>query len=517
MKPLNKKGTEIVLRLRDRRGHPVRAAVCDGLKLKVWTQNPRLFLTYHLRDIIQEEREDILLIPDYAMDALPPGVIIYGYSFHEGHHGETADVVVTDIKWRGGTPDGRPANPVNYETLEHIKDQMEEIDRALSKRIEHLNAYIRKEYPDKLTEEVVRATQVEMKLLGHIKDIDADLRNEIIRAGQAESVIDGKVTALDERVDSFMNLYNEGQKAESEEKEQYAALMERNLTELRNQIRDVRTAVKEKIDNLKSQWKKQVEAVKENLKSEVARAKTEEERLGEKIKTEKKRAQAAEDILEGKITDSRQRITDESERARLVEKDLAEALQKLKQNIASGNLSTEEALSALRSELIDKIDYRIKEIVGAAPEALDTLEEIATRLKQDDDALKALNEILTRKVDREDVYRKTEIESFLLSIRNLIKAEEQRAALAETRNEAAIAILNGDASTPGSVRHAEADANHYTDDAIRALRREVDATVEEVREEVLRQFTEMKALITDFFDFKESDLISQEEFNQMFQ
>lgn len=506
MKPLNRKGIEIPLRLRDRRGHPVRAAVCDGLKLRVWTQNPRLYLTFNHRDIRQEGREDILLIPDYVMDALLPGIIIYGYSFHERGHGETADVVVTDIKWRGGSLDRHPGNSANFQMLEYMKDRMEDIESSLSARIDSLRDYFNEGYSAELEKEVKRATEVEMGLYKQFNKIRNNLDTEIRRAGEAEKEISGRLSEVKGQLDSFMNLYSEGQKAESEEKEQQEALMERKLTEIRDQIREIKTAVKEKLDNLKSQWKRQLDSVKESLKAEVARAKLEEEVLAEKIKTEKKRAQAAEEIIEGKISDTRQRITDESERARLVEKDIAEALQKLKQTISSGNLSTEEALTALRAELIDKIDYRIKELVGAAPEALDTLEEIAARLKQDDDALKALNEILTKKVNSDDVYRKTEIDSLLLSIRNLIRAEEQRAQLAEERNASAIEILNGDSSTPGSVKHAVEDANHYTDDAVRSLRRDVDATVEEHREEVVRRLAEMETLITDTDEYTEKEI-----------
>ena len=49
------------------------------------------------------------------------------------------------------------------------------------------------------------------------------------------------------------------------------------------------------------------------------------------------------------------------------------------------------------------VDETIKKVVGNAPEALDTLEEIAEKLKGDDDSIKAINSILTDKANRSEI------------------------------------------------------------------------------------------------------------------
>lgn len=56
-----------------------------------------------------------------------------------------------------------------------------------------------------------------------------------------------------------------------------------------------------------------------------------------------------------------------------------------------------------------EVDARIKTVVGDAPEALDTLKEIADRLESDNDAIVAINGILAGKANSDDVYTKTEV------------------------------------------------------------------------------------------------------------
>lgn len=215
----------------------------------------------------------------------------------------------------------------------------------------------------------------------------------------------------------------------------------------------------------------------------------------------------------------------------------------------------------------DYVDNRFEKLVGTAPEALDTLEEIAERLQRDDDLHKALQELLSKKANKEDVYTKQEVDALTGDLQNSINAEAQRAQLAEdglqtqiTTNLGEIAtvkekvqsnteaiqeevtraktaeqaisgtltnlsndyelfkdkvnqhiaegdtnyselnkaiieeqtraqneetklqnqldIINGDETTPGSIKHAIEDAKHYTDDEIEKVKHVVD-TVED--------------------------------------
>ena len=57
------------------------------------------------------------------------------------------------------------------------------------------------------------------------------------------------------------------------------------------------------------------------------------------------------------------------------------------------------------------VNNAIKAVVGAAPEALDTLEEIAKKLKDGDDVVAALTATVSAKANSADVYTKTEIDT----------------------------------------------------------------------------------------------------------
>lgn len=61
----------------------------------------------------------------------------------------------------------------------------------------------------------------------------------------------------------------------------------------------------------------------------------------------------------------------------------------------------------------DDVNARIKELIGTAPEALDTLGEIADKLAEGSEAIEALNQVLEGKVNKEDLddyYTKSEID-----------------------------------------------------------------------------------------------------------
>ena len=55
-----------------------------------------------------------------------------------------------------------------------------------------------------------------------------------------------------------------------------------------------------------------------------------------------------------------------------------------------------------------EVDNRINTVVGTAPEALDTLGEIADKLNDDSDAIEAINNVLSGKANSKDVYTKSE-------------------------------------------------------------------------------------------------------------
>ena len=265
---------------------------------------------------------------------------------------------------------------------------------------------------------------------------------------------------------------------------------------------ELKQQLESKLDEAESKHDKDIE----NLKSDLQSAKND---LEEKITQESNRAKVAENALADDFNSLRTAVKSqvntilqsvkenaatasnavqaETSRAQLVEKDLADSLQRLKQSVAEGSVSYGQALDEAKEDLKAFVNYRIKELVGTAPEALDTLEEIAARLSSDTDAINVIKGILAEKANAEDVYKKEKIDALLEQINNtiaqernrvnseisnavaLVNEEKQRASLAEQANASAIDIINGDVDTPGSIKHAVADTKHYVDDKIHDL------------------------------------------------
>lgn len=87
------------------------------------------------------------------------------------------------------------------------------------------------------------------------------------------------------------------------------------------------------------------------------------------------------------------------------------------------NLATKadvtDAVPTKVSELINDSEYQtksevnaaIQKVVGAAPEALDTLEEIATKLSSNDDAVASIVNTLSEKANAAEYYKKSEVDT----------------------------------------------------------------------------------------------------------
>ena len=188
-----------------------------------------------------------------------------------------------------------------------------------------------------------------------------------------------------------------------------------------------------------------------------------------------------------------------------------------------------------------EVDSRIESVIGTAPEALDTLGEIAEKLTTDSDAITAINGVLAGKANSDDVYTKSEIDVNVTALSNTIATETSRATNAENTltndlaseisrakakedeilgkanttsselsleilraknaegeinttlntvkgdverlktgvqsNTDSIAIINSDATVNGSIAHSLADAKHYTDDAVTKVKADLNVSV----------------------------------------
>lgn len=72
-----------------------------------------------------------------------------------------------------------------------------------------------------------------------------------------------------------------------------------------------------------------------------------------------------------------------------------------------------------------QVNTTIKKVVGAAPEALDTLEEIANKLADNDDAVASIVTTLSEKANSSDVYTKTTVDGLLATAASAAEGKYQ--------------------------------------------------------------------------------------------
>ena len=311
-----------------------------------------------------------------------------------------------------------------------IRDAVEnERDRAIAKE-----TLINETLSTKIDNEIERAKDREQ----HIND---DLHNEIARAKAEEKRIEeiiianaSKDTELTEKVNT------EIERAKTAEKEINDALnaeVKRATdkdAELSGLIDDLDTLIADEVKRSSDADKTLTDAlngVQNDLTSEVARAKAEEGRI------------------ESKIDTNADNLTSEIARAKQVESEITTALQTLKTTVIDNYATHKE------------VDNRISEVIGTAPEALDTLGEIANVLNGNGDAIEAINGVLSGKVNADEVYTKNEVDTTVNGINNTISTIKSE-----------MAVVNGDKDTIGSIAHSLEDAKHYTDDRVAELKAE---------------------------------------------
>lgn len=564
---------QIVLDIKDRRGKPIRVATIKDIKVKVWTENPDCFLTFNYHDIQQRSLNDVMVIPQSRMLSLPTGVITYQYSYkafdpdcHDHHNAIRNQIVRTDLFWKNRHQNEVISNPAYYQSMEYLNDKIDHERKDRIAQYKDLQYYVTEEYTNKLNDEIERAKYKEEELESLLNAFSATTDNSIV---ELKSKIEEEVKRSNQvDIEMFKYIKEVEGKLETSvvDAEEKINSTKDDLTKLVAEERERATARENEIENKieENNNKFNLKDIELNslIEAEVSRAKTEEARIEAKVdnsiesakdsikklkkqvnnisdstdglsskldqeisdrtiadnettaslNAEIKRATTEEERIEGKIDNVNSSLDSEVSRAKLVEKDITDALQALKTlvnevdtslndeiirsqmeddnikrlvDILNGNEEVvgsvlhsikdsehrindniEDALTDLEdiininlSSYASKVyvDERFNHLVGTAPENLDTLEEIAERLQRDNDLFKTIQELLSGKVNKED-------------LQNAI----QNSTNAETRLQNQLDIINGNKEVIGSIAHAVSDANHYTDDEIEKLKHLVD-------------------------------------------
>ena len=516
----------ITLNIKDRRGRNIRVSAVRDIKIKVWTHNPDCALSFDYNDIIQKKSFDELFIKGYQMEALPSGVITYQYSYalndnlppyeepkrchhHHNHYDRITEIITTDIFWRNTFQEYIIESPVYYHTLEHFKDLINAERDDRNKQFNDLQHYVSVEYTNKLDDEIERVDGIEgevSQINQSVITVSTKLDEEITRANKVD-----------------IELFN---------------LIKSNTGEAKEELKETETKLQNSLETETNRAKSEETRIEEKLDAEISRAKAQDTQTELEINSEITRAKGEETRIENKADLVKSNLESEISRAKLVEKDIAESLQTLKQAVETkhvefaddiadidndltdlikvvdalnGDIDTvgsvshtvadtehriDDKLTSLKSELtsifteelkdyatIEYVDDRLNTIIGTAPEAFDTLGEIADKLKSDDDVFKTINELLTQKALKSEIYTQSEIDSKFGDVANSIVSETQRATLAENGIKSAIEVINGDETTIGSIKHCLEDAKHYADDLFSSITssKDIDKLENEVK------------------------------------
>lgn len=367
-----------------------------------------------------------------------------------------------------------------------------------------------------LTNEVSRATAKETEIENKVAANTSDISDEVTRATGAEKVIADNLTAEISRAkgeeDAIKALISSNAEADAKLKNDLVGEIARAKAE------------EARIENITS-----VNA--ENISSEIARAKQVEADITASLQQLKTSVQTKDSELTDSVNDLQTALQSEVSRSTTKDSEIDNKLSiinggeavvgSIAHSLSDAKHYTDDEIAKLKSSvgsdmestLADyatktEVDNRIKSVVGTAPEALDTLGEIANVLNGNGDAIEAINGVLAGKANSADVYTKAEVDSKVKNVSDNLTAEVTRATskenelntlisdevarstakdtaiesdlqtevtrakAAEKANADAIAILNGGEEVIGSVAHGVADAKHYTDDEIAKLKAE---------------------------------------------
>ena len=281
----------LVLNLTDEKGNRIRVASKSSFTIKVFTADRLKYLEYGKADIVTTNDYDKLYINSNELQVLESGVIAYTYmwgigdkNFNDGEY-NNQKTVYTDyyLQNRGGA--GIPSNPVDYQTIQNIKNSIKE--------------------------ETDRATAVEGSLFNKMEEHQTEVNNRFnLEASETTSKVNTEATA---RKDADTALQG-------------------NIDTLSQTVTANKTASDKAISDVSAA-----------VKTESDRAKAKESSLEGSISTETTARTNADSVLEGKITSltntvssnkstTDKAISDEVTRAKAAE---AKALSDAKSDAAS--------------------------------------------------------------------------------------------------------------------------------------------------------------------------------------
>ena len=529
----------LILNLEDIHGEKMRVADTAEFTIRVWTNDPTHYLTFKRRDIISDDYNDRIAIDKMQMECLHSGVVVYDYDYSKWNADFSSTdekynkvkTVVTDVYWRNVVNADNPCNVVNYQTIEHIYDLIEDERLDREQQFHELEEYVGKDFTDKLDKEIERSNNVDIEFHKLIKSNKEDADN---KNAELNDKLDAEIKRSTDVDIEIFNLIKGNADSGKETTDSITDSLNAEIARSSQKDADLENA----IDTEVTRATNAETVIDTKLEGEIERAKTAEGAIRDAVENERDRAIAKETL----INDS---LTSEIARAKQVETDITTNLQALKTavetekqrsadkdtehtnslNQLSAKLDTEIARATDREQHINddlhseidrakaeeaRIEALITSNANADSELSDKLDAEIVRAKAaEKDTNDALNSEITRSTDKDaelaasiadnstsisnEVTRATNAEKTLTDalnaeikrssdkdteLTNALNSEIVRAKAAEKANADAIAVINGDSSTIGSIAHSLADAKHYTDDEVAKAKQYADTQLQ---------------------------------------
>ncbi|MBN1051264.1 hypothetical protein DV092_04225 [Clostridium botulinum] len=289
----------------------------------------------------------------------------------------------------------------------------EEIDRATKSENILIN---------NLNSEVVRSTQVENNIAMNLNTevnrsknvedaINKELSNEVKRATNAEKVLTDNVNTTNSK------LTNEADRAEKAEE-----ILTKSINNEISRAKSIEDDIKSKLNEEFNRSKKEETSIGNNLENEVKRAIDAEKILTDNLNSEIYRSKTKENNIEENI--NMYKTSNNVEIQKLKEKDID--LQNKKSDLSYVNSELNKRYTKDQTFTQEEVLQKIKDVIGTAPEALDTLQEIAKALNNDADFAGTMTKQLTTKVDKAQGKQLTD-ENYTLAEKNKLTKVENEA------------------------------------------------------------------------------------------
>lgn len=322
--------------------------------------------------------------------------------------------------------------------------------------------------------------ELKTKVASLVEDVDkakADILQEVAKcdaennklATQLQTVADSTYTKAEvdtkvSEIDSSISTINNWIANHSDNTEGLAEKVNKNISDIQTLNVNLATEINDR-QLADTSINAKADIIEGKTDAEITRAKSAEKLISDELADYKTNADAKHSEIETAIAGVNADLTLEIARAKAAEKVNADAIAiingdvstagSIKKSFADSKDYTDAEIAKLSlakdAEIADTlkvyakktdVDTAIQNVIGTAPEALDTLGKISNALSADSDAITAINGVLAGKANADEVYTKPEIDTQITGVNNIISTLETKVDNADSALSSRIDDIN---------------------------------------------------------------------------